>query len=187
MRKVFFYGTDDAALTYYRQLLGDMFVHVFVLGDDSLEQKLGEVMDAEEDDFSGHARFAGEFMLMQELEKTELIAMLNLFEDAGYAFEGVKIMRNEENAGICLNELFEITARQHSVINRVRILEQLAASCSGIDLEAMPELLRQRLQKALMQAYMIIQYRRYDEAEIEHCMREITECLRQSGPVSARK
>lgn len=184
MRTVFFYGVDEAAFAYYRQLLTDMFIRVCRLGDASLGRTLGKVMDAAEDDLSGHTEFAGEYMLMQEVGKTELTAMLNLFEDAGYAFEGVKIMRNEENADVTLKELFEVTARQHSVINRARILEQLALSCSGIDLGTLPDDLRNRLQKALMQAYMIITYQRYDEAQIEHCMREITECLRQSAPFS---
>ncbi len=176
-----FYGTGGNVFREYSRILDGTGIRVFRVGDRSLNLTLGRCLDEAADDDSEHEAFRKAYVLVQGMDHGELTEILMRFESEHAGFDGIRVMRTAQNEMKAVREVLAEEAGKNALPRRIMILRQILHQCETLDMDSVPEEIRKRLQQALMQAYMIIGFRNYDEMQIEYCIQEIMTCLRYSG------
>ena len=123
-------------------------------------------------------------MIMQDLTKEDLMDFLRRTKEKGLEFEGIKIMRTENNASWLLKDVFLETKSEHETMKRVFVLQQIMKSCNEIDLSAVEEDSKGEFANALMDAYMLLQMGEYDAAQVEAASARLMEAMRKIRKVS---
>ncbi|MBP3890923.1 MAG: DUF3783 domain-containing protein [Solobacterium sp.] len=182
MKKIVFY-LDETVYQQYQPIVEAKGFLVALVGDESLFRSVKEVFETDVK-ASGHEAFDEGYMLMQEISDTELTVLLEIFEEKGLEFEGIKVMRTEHNEKWTLQELLFETNKEHQVMKKAILLETLMKSTNGMDFNALPKEVETGLKQALMHAYMLLSSGQFDADSLENALQELSEQLKKAKRVT---
>ncbi len=180
MRKILLYGFSDERADRFQNIAAEMDIPVYIIGDSGLDMTLGRLFELDEDLDTASPAFPDEYMIMQEISKEELLALLDLLEKEGFPFSGIKVMRTEINAGWPLRLLLKAAAEEHRASKKALILVELLRSCNTLDLSGMEPDERDAMKKALMEAFALLDSGSYTEEDLDARIAAVTEGLKKA-------
>ena len=172
------YGLDDHSADKTQILLEQNGIAAYIVGDDVLDQPLSALLKAEEDFDGRHQAFDCSFMVFDGIDVNELIRTLSYLREHGAEFDGVKIMRTDANSDWVLKELFTHTRREHELARKAMILQEMIASCNGINLTDADTKAKTEFKKALMEAFMLLKSGQYTDEAMDRAIRNLSSSMK---------
>ena len=138
MKNVLLYGLSDYEADRIQQIFETHGVAAYIVGDDVLDRKVGELFDISEDFDGRHVEFDRAFMIVEHLKSEELRALLKELAESDAAFHGAILFATEKNRTYSLRQLFHMCDKELEYsLKRIR-LQQLIESCNGVNITDLP-------------------------------------------------
>ena len=152
-------------------------IAAYIIGDDVLDQPLSVLFEAGEDFDGRHQEFPDAYMICDGITVNELVDLILFLEVNHAPFNGIKVVRNAENANAKLKDVFTQSRRAHVLTERAMELGDLISSCSGINIaDEVNSKNIQEFKRCLLDAFMTLKSGNYSEEQIE----KVTVNLRES-------
>ena len=161
------YGLEEPEADKTQAILERHGIAAYVFGDDVLDQTVDMVFDAEEDFDGRHQEFPSSYMLFDGFELNEVTDILSLLQKNGAEFNGVKVMRNDNNVKWTMRDVLIRTAASFEASKQALELSELIRSCNGLDLSSADGKIRIELRKNLSEAVKLLRSGTYTAEQVE--------------------
>lgn len=122
-------------------------------------------------------RFDISFMLMDELSDEEMKQILSAGEQAHWHFDPIKMFVTEHNRSWTLETLFGEVMKEHHLFAKAEQVAAILRRADQLDLKSWPSEQAERLNIALMKGYMLLKSGRFDEAQLDQTLSELTQAM----------
>ncbi|MBQ9047095.1 MAG: DUF3783 domain-containing protein [Solobacterium sp.] len=180
MKKILLYGFDDLEADRFQNAAESAGLAMYVIGDTALDMTVSRLFEIDDDLDAVHSAYDDHYMLFQGFELPELIQVGKDLASAGAPFDGIRIMRTDENENWTLRRLLEEAASEHHLSRKVMILQELIRSCGGVDVKAMDEQQQREFRDALTDAFRLLQSGEFTGREIDEAIRRLSEELKST-------
>lgn len=178
MKKILLYGLSEKENHTARNMAQSAGVPAYVIGDEVLDEKVGDVLKIQEDLNPIHEEIEEEFLLADGFQVSDFLALLKNERTAQALQNVIKVIVSEENMEWSVRSLFA-RAGQQAVINRkAAVLQGMIQACNGLDVSGMDAqsqgLLRERLRKSVL----LLRSGNYDAEKLDQAAKELSESLK---------
>lgn len=178
MKRILLYGLDEETANKARELLLPQNISIHIIGDDVLDEKLSEVIEANSDFDGRHQEFEGDYLIFDGIELKEMVRLIIIMSQAGISLPGVKISRTETNSGWTIRRLFKETLKEHRYTLKLVELRQILMDCNSLDLSSLDSRTQKEFSKAAMEAYVAIKANgRASMDQVDHAYEGLIKCL----------
>jgi len=178
-KKVFLYGLQREDAERIRSVLADHDIAAFILGDEALDETVADVFEMNDDIGDVHEAFDREYMIFQDIDLNELVRLMAEIEASGEEFEGVKVMRTENNEHWTMRYLLEQTAKEHDTARKAIVLDQLIRSCNNLDLTSLTSEEQKEFKASLLEAFMVLKSGTYTYETVTAAAENLAAWLRK--------
>jgi len=178
VKKLMIYGLDEPLLSRAEAIADELGIMTSIIGDDVLEEKLGSLMEKQEDFPARHCEFDLPYLIADGMTVKDLVEYLTVLRKSGCEFEGIKIMRTETNQDWTIRRLFEHTREEHEAAKKAVILDEMIRSCNGIDLSSVEQPAQNLLKERLLKAYMLLKSGKFSNEEVTKAIEDLSESLK---------
>jgi hypothetical protein len=155
-----------------------MNMNVCTLDDGDLDKTVADLFEENGtgSDHNCHV-FSESYMIYQGLEQQELLAFGKRITEQTESVHDITIVRTPANQSWTLRKLFEETARESVLVQKLDHLMDLLKRANQVDLSKLDESGTKSYKAAVMKGFMILQERHEDPAEIDEAIRLLSEVL----------
>ena len=164
MKKILLYGLSEKENHTARDMAQSAGVPAYVIGDEVLDEKVGDVLKIQEGGFQ-----VSDFLGLLKNERTAQ-ALQNV----------IKVIVSEENLDWTVRALFS-RAGQQAVINRkAAVLQGMIQACNGLDVSGMDAQAQMLLKERLRKSVLLLRSGNYDADKLDQAAKELSESLKGS-------
>lgn len=114
---------------------------------------------------------------MDELSDEEMKQILSAGEQAHWHFDPIKMFVTEHNRLWTLETLFGEVMKEHQLFAKAEQVAAILRRADQLDLKTWPAEQAERLNIALMKGYMLLKSGRFDEAQLDQTLSELTQAM----------
>lgn len=137
MKKILVYGMSDHLADAYQIVAERYGIAMYVIGDRILTETVRDAFRVDQDMDGTHEKLDGVFMLFHEIEIPEIVQLLMAFKAEGLAYEGVKVMETQANAGFMLLAVLGQAKLQADIVAKAVQLKELMEEAKNRDLSSL--------------------------------------------------
>ena len=176
------YGLPADTVQIYRTAAAGMDINVCVLDDSDLDTEVADLFagNSTESENRCHA-FSDSYMLYQGMEKQELLELGSRITGKTSTIHDITIVRTLSNQSWTLRKLFEETARESVLVQKLDHLMELLKQANQVDLSRLDINDTELYKAAVMKGFVILQEKHEDPSEIDEALRLLTDILERCG------
>jgi len=179
MKKVLLYGLEEEESSRIQGILAKHDIATYILNDEVLEETVEKAFDLEDDTNNSHTVFEEAFFICQELTLEELLNLLKEIEADGKEFDGIKIMRTENNASWTLRDLMFNAKEEYEAARKAIILEEMIRNCDQLDLSSLNHEEMEEFKENLMSAFITLKSGDFTNAQITREIDKLKESMKK--------
>lgn len=180
MKKILLYGLSEKENHTARDMAQSAGVPAYVIGDEVLDEKVGDVLKIQEDLNPIHEQIEEEFLLADGFQVSDFLGLLKNERTAQALQNVIKVIVSEENLDWTVRALFS-RAGQQAVINRkAAVLQGMIQACNGLDVSGMDAQAQMLLKERLRKSVLLLRSGNYDADKLDQAAKELNESLKGS-------
>ncbi len=185
MKKILFYGIDWQDLAVCRAAADSLGIATGIVDDTCLDEPLGVLFEKMGEHRGPHAGTNEKYLLMADLPREELVELLRQIEAVAGDFDVIKVALTDANRHWPLSRVLQETAREHMVMQKAVLLQQVIKACNSLDMTQIRPEDTEAFKKSLMTGYMMLKTGTFTEAGLDWVTEELMEHLRRSRKVES--
>ncbi len=176
-KAIYCYNIDDVDQHILETITAPMNIELGLLDDGMLKMTVEEILQRQPASNQDCTRFDISFMLMDELSDEEMKQILSAGEQAQWHFDPIKMFVTEHNRLWTMETLFGEVMKEHQMYAKAEQVAAILRRADQLDLKTWPAEQAERLNIALMKGYMLLKSGRFDEAQLDQTLSELTQAM----------